>query len=83
MHSLFQRCSEPRGVQKSYSLISNFRNGRYAGLTVMLTETEESQTADITGFGGREGLLNISWGANSEIAERAAEILESCGFVRE
>ena len=60
-----------------------FRNGSYAGLTVMLTETEESQTADIAGFGGGEGLLNISWGANFEFAERAAEILKSRGFVRE
>ena len=60
-----------------------FRNGSYAGLTVMLTETEKSQNADIAGFGGGEGLLNISWGANFEFAERAAEILESCGFIRE
>lgn len=60
-----------------------FRNGSYAGLTVMLTESEESQTADVTGFGGGEGLLNISWGANFEFAEKAAEILERCGFARE
>lgn len=49
----------------------------------MLTESEESQTADIAGFGGGEGLLNISWGANFEFAEKAAEILERCGFDRE
>lgn len=59
------------------------RNGSCAGLTVMLTETKESQTADVTGFGGGEGLLNISWGANFEFAEKAAEILERCGFSRE
>ena len=60
-----------------------FRNGSYAGLTVMLTESEESQTADIAGFGGGEGRLNISWGANFEFADKAAEILERCGFDRE
>ena len=77
-----------RTVGSAEIILLNFekfylRNGSCAGLTVMLTETKESQTADVTGFGGGEGLLNISWGANFEFAEKAAEILERCGFARE
>lgn len=57
-----------------------FRNGSYAGLTVMFTETVDTQTADITGFGGGEGLFNLSWGANTHFAEEAVRILKRYGF---
>lgn len=57
-----------------------FRNGSYANLTIMLTETEESQTADIIGSGGGEGIFNISWGANTDFAEAAESILANRGF---
>ena len=57
-----------------------FRNGSYASLTIMLTEKENMQTADIIGSGGGEGLFNISWGANSNFAEMATEILRRYNF---
>lgn len=57
-----------------------WRNGSYANLTVLLTETPELQTADIVGSGGGEGILNFSWGANEHFAEEAARILAECGF---
>lgn len=60
-----------------------FRNGSYASLTVMLTETADVQTADIIGSGGGEGLFNISWGANSDFADMAADLLQAHGFQRE
>lgn len=57
-----------------------WRNGSYANLTVLLTETPEVQTADIIGSGGGEGLFNFSWGANEHFADEAARILADCGF---
>ena len=48
-----------------------FRNNSYAGLTIMLTEEQENQTADIIGFGGGNGLFNFSLGANSNFADTA------------
>ena len=56
------------------------RNGNYASLTVMLTESNGQQTADIIGSGGGGGLFNISWGANSDFAEDAERILLRYGF---
>lgn len=60
-----------------------FRNGSYASLTVMLTESRDFQTADIIGSGGGEGLFNFSLGANSDFAETTADILEQNGFKRD
>lgn len=60
-----------------------FRNGSYASLTVMLTETADTQTADIIGSGGGEGLFNISWGANADFADMAAKLLQEHGFQKE
>ena len=57
-----------------------FRNGSYASLTVVLTENGDEKTADIIGSGGGEGLFNISWGANAEMAEKAERILSKYGF---
>ncbi len=59
------------------------RNGSYASLTVMLTESENAQTADIIGSGGGEGIFNISWGANSEFADMAERVLYRYGFSEE
>ena len=58
-----------------------FRNGSYAALSVMLTENEECQEAVVTGFGGGEGLFNISFGANSSFVNKAVKILGKSGFV--
>ena len=60
-----------------------FRNGSYATLSIMFTETENEQTADIAGSGGGEGLLNISWGANQNFANLGIDALEEMGFRRE
>lgn len=60
-----------------------FRNGSYATLSVLLTDFGGLQTADIVGRGGGEGLFNISWGANSEFADDAADILRGMGFQKE
>jgi len=57
-----------------------FRNGSYASLTVMLTEYESKQTADIIGFGGGAGILNISYGANSNFTNIAKNLLVEHGF---
>ena len=58
-----------------------FRNGSYAGLTIVLTEDKENKTADVIGSGGGEGFFNISWGANQELASETASILKSFGLV--
>lgn len=59
------------------------RNSSYASLAVMLTEQDGIQTADIVGYGGGAGMFNISYGANQEFGENAADILEECGFEEE
>ncbi len=60
-----------------------FRNGSYASLSVMLTDDGETQTADIVGSGGGEGIFNIGLGANTDFAEMAAQVLKRHGFVPE
>lgn len=57
-----------------------FRVSSYVGLTIVITEFNVSQTAIITGFGGGNGLLNISWGANGSFAVEMAELLKEFGF---
>ena len=57
-----------------------WRVGSYASLTVMLTEHESLQTADIIGFGGGSGMINISYGANSNFANIARKLLAEHGF---
>lgn len=56
------------------------RNASYANLTILLTEIEGYQLADVVGSGGGEGFLNISWGANSNFANAAERILAANGF---
>ena len=57
-----------------------WRNGSYAALTVVLSENGEEKMADIIGSGGGDGIFNISWGANREMAEDAASILKKFGL---
>ena len=59
----------------------SFRSGSYVSLSVMLVENEENQEAIVSGFGGGGGLLNISFGANKSIANRAVKILNEFDFV--
>ena len=46
----------------------------------MLIESEEYQEAVVAGFGGGEGLANISWGANKSFARKAEKTLSKYGF---
>ena len=57
-----------------------FRVSSYVGLTIVITEFNTVQTAVITGFGGGNGLLNISWGANGSFAVDMVELLKEFGF---
>lgn len=56
------------------------RNGSYASLSIVLTDKDGEKTADIIGSGGGEGLFNISWGANSDFAEKAERVLMGYGL---
>lgn len=57
-----------------------WRNSSYAGLQVLLTETETQQEATLIGSGGGAGMLNVSWGANQNFAECAEKALQQMGF---
>lgn len=57
-----------------------FRNNSFAGLSLLITESNLVQTVDIVGFGGGEGLFNLSWGANSEFKESVINIFKEKGF---
>ena len=57
-----------------------FRCSSYVSLSILLIEDTMYQEAVIIGFGGGEGLLNISWGANKSFAKRAVKILKKHGF---
>lgn len=56
------------------------RNGSYASLALLLTQTGGIQTADIVASGGGGGILNWSWGANDSFAGKAAKILKKYDF---
>lgn len=58
-----------------------FRCSNYVSLSIMLTETEECQEAVVAGFGGGDGLLNISYGANKSFANKAVKCLTKIGFL--
>ncbi len=57
-----------------------FRCSSYVALTVLLSENEECQEAIVAGFGGGDGISNISWGANKSFARKAANALCKLGF---
>lgn len=59
------------------------RNGNYASLTILLSEHDDVQFADIIASGGGAGVFNISYGANANLAESPVQILNSYGFVKE
>ena len=46
----------------------------------MLIESEEYQEAVVAGFGGGEGLANISWGTNKSFACKVEKTLSKYGF---
>lgn len=57
-----------------------FRVGSYASLTVLLTEAEGRQIAELIGSGGGNGLFNVTWGANTDFAALAAQVLAQYGL---
>ena len=57
-----------------------FRCNSYVSLSIMLTENDECQEVVIAGFGGGQGLLNISYGANKSFASKAVKCLTKIGF---
>ena len=57
-----------------------WRVGSYASLTVMLTEHETEQTADLIGFGGGSSMVNFDYGANTNFAKLAKKLLIENGF---
>lgn len=57
-----------------------FRVKSYVGLTIVVTEYNGAQTAIITGFGGGDGLLNFSYGANKSFASEMVKMLKEFGF---
>lgn len=62
---------------------TSIRSSGYGSLTILLTEHENTQFADIIGSGGGDGILNIGPGANTNFAGRAAKILSAYGFAQE
>ncbi|MBR2811934.1 MAG: hypothetical protein IKD69_11185 [Solobacterium sp.] len=58
-----------------------FRTSSYAALDILVTDDQIEQTACIIGFGGGQGLFNISYGANASFARDAESILKDCGFI--
>lgn len=58
------------------------RTSSYANLTVLITEHNGQQTADIIASAGGGGIFNISWGSNKSFASIAEEVLEENGFTR-
>lgn len=59
------------------------RTGSYASLTVLLKEEGLTQTADIIASGGGTGLMNLSYGANRNLAQECAKVLETSGFAQD
>ena len=57
------------------------RTGNYASLTVLLTEQDSGQTADIVISGAGGDGTNFSWGAEEKFAKLCVKALESLGFV--
>ncbi|MDQ0223240.1 DUF6054 family protein [Streptococcus moroccensis] len=59
------------------------RTGSYGSLTVNLTASTDYHCIDLIPSGGGDGILNISWGANANFAQKAQEIFESYGYKRQ
>lgn len=57
-----------------------FRNNSYAGLSLLITESNLIQTVDVVGFGGGGGPFNLSWGANDDFLLSIVNLLTEKGF---
>lgn len=56
------------------------RNSSYTALSILITESQDMQYADIIGFGGGAGIMNISWGSNKKLAKKTSDIFVEYGF---
>ena len=54
-----------------------FRNDSYASITMVFENFNDGNRATIVGFGGGDGVLNFSFGANYDYAFGAANVLRS------
>lgn len=57
-----------------------FRTATYTSATIALTEFGDEQTASVISSGGGDGMLNLSYGSNRNLAKAFVEALTSCGF---
>ena len=55
-----------------------FRTGSYAGLSLLLTEYHECQSADIVSIGGKEVIFSL--GAEDDFVWHAENALKALGF---
>lgn len=74
---ILDSCKEINGVTISKLVFEKyyFRNNNYASLTIVISEFNGKLIAEIAATGGGEGLFNISWGANRDFGDQAANIL--------
>lgn len=56
------------------------RTNSTASLTVLFTNTGQEILVDVVSSGAGSGLLNISWGASSNFANKALDALKAMGF---
>lgn len=56
------------------------RNNNYVELSILFTEVNGVQTAEIIGCCGGSGFFNINMGTNSSFAHEASKILYACGY---
>ena len=57
-----------------------FRNSSYASLSILITHNSFGQEITIVGYGGGNGFLNVSWGANNSITKDAVGLLKKFGY---
>lgn len=57
-----------------------YRAGNFLTLTLMVSADGEGVIVDSLASGAREGIFDITWGAEEDFAEEAIEILQPLGF---
>ncbi len=58
-----------------------FRSSGYANISVTFTEYGNKQTVHIVSFGGGDGAVNWSYGANRDFAKKFVSKMENLGFI--
>lgn len=77
-----RKITEAEGVRVLLMVFEKYycRNGSMAVTVVQIMDSGEEQRAVVAGTGGGEGILNISFGANRDYAERISKALMRMGF---